>query len=195
MLSAMEPFLPPNLLTPKSPAPKPASSRPAPKKGWATPLGAFVADVVKPALAARGLSEASLVSHWVEIVGAQIAAFARPEELQWPPRGDKRDPDKRSAPATLVLRIDSAYALEASHLASQIVARVNGHLGWRCVHKIAYRQGPLEPLKPKRVRPKPPSVEAMAEATKLAEGIEDEDLRKALARFGARVIDSSGGKR
>jgi hypothetical protein len=186
----MEPFLTPNLLTPKL-----APEKPAPRKGWATPLGAYVADIVKPALAARGLSEASLVSHWVEIVGAQIAAFARPEELQWPPRGDKRDPDKRSAPATLVLRIDGAFALEASHLASQIVARVNGHLGWRCVHKIAYRQGPLEPLKPKRVKPKPPSAEAQAEGEKLAEGIEDEDLRKALARFGARVIDSSAGKR
>ena len=179
-LSAMEPFLPP---------------KPPPRKGWAQPLGAFVAEVVKPALAARGLSEASLVSHWVEIVGPQIAGFARPEELQWPPRGDKRDPEMKTAPATLVLRIDAAFALEASHLASQIVARVNGHLGWRCVHKIAYRQGPLEPLKPQRVRAKTPSAAARAAADKLSEGIEDETLRDALAKLGARVIDRPAGTR
>jgi hypothetical protein len=158
------------------------------------PLGAFVADIVKPALAARGLSQATLISHWVEIVGAPIAAFARPEQLQWPPRGDKRDPEGRSAPATLVLRIDGAYALEASHLASQIAARVNAHLGWRCVAKVAYRQGPLEPLKLPRAKPKPPSAEATAAADKLCEGFEDEELRAALARLGARVIERAGRK-
>jgi hypothetical protein len=159
------------------------------KKPKVEPLGAFVADIVKPALAARGLSEASLISHWVEIVGAPIAAFARPEQLQWPPRGDKRDPERRTAPATLVLRIDGAYALEASHLASQIAARVNAHLGWRCVEKIAYRQGPLAPLKPARVKIEPPSAEATAAAEKLSEGFFDEELRAALTRLGARVIE------
>ncbi len=157
------------------------------------PLGAFVSGVVQSALAARGLSEASLVTHWVEIVGASIAAFARPEQLQWPPRGDKRDPEMKSAPATLVLRIDGAYALEASHLSSQIIARVNAHLGWRCIQKIAFRQGPLQPLKPPRAKPKPPSAEAMAAAEKLAEGVDDDELRAALARLGARVIDRGNG--
>ncbi len=164
------------------------------RKPYAEPLGAFVPAIVRPTLAARGMGEASLVANWVEIVGVQIAAFARPEQLQWPPRGDKRDPEGKSAPATLVLRIDPAFALEAGHLTQRILARVNTHLGWRCVHKIAFRQGPLEPLK-RRSRSRPPSAEAVAEAQKLSEGVEDEALRAALTRLGARVIDGRGKSR
>jgi hypothetical protein len=175
----MEPFLP---------------SKPRQKKPRLQPLGASLSDIVKPALAARGMTQSSLISHWVEIVGEPIAAFARPEQLQWPPRGDKRDPDGKSAPATLVLRIDGAYALEASHLASRIMARVNAHLGWRCVHKIAFRQGPLAPLTPARKKPAPPSAAAQAAAEEACQGVEDEALRAALTRLGARVIDR-GGKR
>jgi hypothetical protein len=161
----------------------------------AAPLGAFLGDLVRPALAARGLGEASLVTHWEEIVGAQIAAYARPIQLQWPPRGAKRDPDEASAPGTLVLRIDGAFALEAQHASATIVARVNAHLGWRCVEKVAFRQGPLEPLKPPRRLIAPPSPESIAQARKLGEGIVDEALREALEKLGARVIDNAARKR
>ena len=86
----------------------------------------------------------SLVTDWPEIVGAEIARYARPIQIQWPPRGAKRGPDE-TAPATLVLRVDGAFALEAQHASAIIVERVNAHLGWRCIEKIAFRQGPLAP--------------------------------------------------
>ena len=74
-----------------------------------------VGGIVEPTLAARGLGEASLIADWPEIVGAEIAAFAQPEQIQWPPRGAKRGPRGPVAPATLVLRVDGAFALEAQH--------------------------------------------------------------------------------
>ncbi len=161
----------------------------------AKPLGAFLGDLMEPTLAARGLGQASLVANWPEIVGAAIAAYARPIQLQWPPRGAKRDPDEPVAPATLVLRIDGAFALEAQHAAATIVSRVNAHLGWRCIERIAFRQGPAPPGKPGRRRVEPPSALALAKARELGAGIVDEDLREALARLGARVIDNSDPKR
>ena len=145
-----------------------------------------------PALAARGLSEASLVAHWQEIVGLDIARFARFERLNWPPRGAKADPEAARAPATLVLRIDSAFALEAQHLARLIVERVNAHLGWRCVEKAAFRQGPLPTARPTR-RVAAPSAEALAEA-RAAAAVDDVALREALARLGARVIERRRGR-
>src|SRR5271169_2604360 len=163
--------------------------KPTPR--FAAPLGAHLGDLMGPTLAARGLGEASLVTHWPEIVGAQIAGYARPIQLQWPPRGAGRDPDAAVAPATLVLRIDGAFALEASHAAAIIVARVNAHLGWRCVERLAFWQGPLPPLRKARVLPAPPSAGALARAREAASGIADEDLREALTKLGARVIDSS----
>jgi len=162
-------------------------------RGFAAPLAACLGDLLGPTLAARGLGEASLITHWPEIVGNAIAAYARPIQLQWPPRGGRSDPEQANAPAILVLRIDGAFALEAQHAAATIVARVNAHLGWRCVARLAFRQGPLPPLAKPRTRRPPPSARAMTSARELAGAIEDEALREALARFGARVIDEARG--
>jgi hypothetical protein len=169
---------------------KPASQK---ARGFAAQLGSLLAGVVEPTLAARGLGEMSLLTDWPDIVGAAVARYARPIQIQWPPRGAKRAPDA-AAPATLVLRIDGAFALEAQHASPMIVERVNAHLGWRCIDRIAFRQGPLGPLKtPRRATP-PPSAGASAKAAAQASAIEDDALRAALTKLGARVIDSVGRK-
>jgi hypothetical protein len=162
-----------------------------PSRGGAKPLAEFTPGLIAEALAARGLGEASLIADWPAIVGERLARHARPIELQWPPRAAKRDPDGPIAAATLVLRVESAFALEAQHSASVIVARANAHLGWRCVDKIAFRQGPLPPSKDKR-RPAPiPSDATEAAARAAATPIVDDGLRDAVARLGARAIDRS----
>jgi hypothetical protein len=162
-----------------------------PARGGAKPLAEFTRALVSKALAARGLGETSLIADWPAIAGETLARYARPIELQWPPRAAKPDPDAPSGAATLVLRVEGAYALEAQHSASVIVARVNAHLGWRCVDKIAFRQGPLPPLKEKRRAAPAPSRAAEAAARAVASPIEDDDLREALTRLGARAIDRS----
>ena len=162
-----------------------------PLRRGAKALAEFVPGILEATLAARGLSEASLIADWPGIVGESVARYARPIQLQWPPRAAKRSPEAPIAPATLVLRVDGAFALEAQHNAAIIIARVNAHLGWRCIEKIAFRQGPLPPPKPKR-RPSPaPSVEARDEAVRATASIENEGLREALTRLGARAIDQS----
>jgi len=163
-------------------------------RGFAAQLGSLIGAMVEPALAARGLGEASLIADWPEIVGATIARYARPIQIQWPRRGAKRRPEE-SAAATLVLRVDGAFALEAQHAREIIVERVNAHLGWRCIERIAFRQGPLAEAKKKRRAAPAPSAEAQAEAVALAAPIEDEELRQALTRLGARAIDRAGRRR
>ena len=164
-----------------------SSAAPPKKKPFATLLAVHISPVVAPALAARGLSVASLISHWPEIVGADIARFCRFERLNWPPHGAKTDPEAPRPPATLILRIDGAFAIEAQHLSRLIVERINAHLGWRCVGKAAFRQGPLpEAPAPRRVMA--PSREALAQA-RAACPVEDEGLREAMAQLGARVIE------
>jgi len=160
-------------------------------RGGAKPLAEFAPGLIAEALAARGLGETSLIADWPAVVGETLARHARPIELQWPPRAAKRDPDAPIAPATLVLRVESAFALEAQHSAPMIVARANAHLGWRCVDKIAFRQGPLPPLKEKH-RPAPvPSDAAKAEAHAAASPIVDDGLRNAVTQLGALAIDKS----
>ena len=166
--------------------------KPATGKFRAQPaqVGSLLAGVVAPTLAARGLGQMSLIADWPDIVGADVARYAQPAQIQWPPRGARQDPNS-VAPATLVLRVDPAFALEAQHAAAVIVQRVNAHLGWRCVEKIAFRQGPLPPGRERRRTLAAPSAEAAATAAALAAPVEDESLRAALTRLGERAIDRS----
>lgn len=151
------------------------------------PLADFVRAAVDPALAKQGFGESSLILHWDDIVGERVAACSEPIKLQWPPRPAKRPPDAAIEPATLVLRVSGAMALEIQHMGPILIERVNSHLGWRAVGKLAIRQGPLSKTnRPARVAP--PDPQALAEAEKATEGVEDEDLRKALARLGARAL-------
>ncbi|HTR13997.1 MAG TPA: DciA family protein [Roseiarcus sp.] len=157
-------------------------------------LAAFMPDIIEKALIDRGISEAVLISDWAAIVGERVAGYARPIQLQWPPRAPRRSPDTPTAGATLVLRVEGAFALEAQHCAANIIARINGRLGWRCIERIAFRQGPLPAPAMKRAGPPPPTLEAEAEARRAAEAVVDADLRTALARLGARAIDRSAAQ-
>jgi len=148
-----------------------------------------VARVLDEALAARGLGKANLLADWRAIVGDSIARYARPLHLQWLPRAANCDPEAPVAQATLVLAVDGAFALEAQHNATIIVERVNSHLGWRCVERVAFRQGPLPPLREKRNATPAPSAASEDRARQAADPVRDEGLRESLTRFGARVID------
>jgi hypothetical protein len=163
-------------------------------RGGAAPLGEFLAQLVAPALARQGLGETSLVTDWTEIAGAHIAKSCRPIEVQWPPRASHRNPDAPVGPATLILRVEGAFALEAQHSAAVIIERVNAHLGWRCIGKVAFRQGPLDGAPRRAPRAGPPSARAKELAGQYAAPIEAEDLREALTRLGARVIDKNGAR-
>jgi hypothetical protein len=61
------------------------------------------------------------------------------------------------------------------------------------VGRLAIRQGPLEKYS-KRQRMAPPDAAALAEAAKATEGVEDEDLRKALTLLGARALRGPAGR-
>ncbi|MEA2839834.1 MAG: hypothetical protein QOF41_1164 [Methylobacteriaceae bacterium] len=161
--------------------------RPDPKRPWSQPLGDFVPKILDPAVARQGFGESALLLDWEEILGARIAAISEPVRLQWPPGGVKRDPMEPRPLAALVLRVEPGFGLEIQHLAGVLIDRVNAHLGWRCVRSLKIRQEKIEraPPRPKRA---PEDLLARAKAEHQVRGIEEEPLRDALARLGARVL-------
>jgi hypothetical protein len=171
-------------------------------KGFrARSLADCVSRELDPLIAARGFGEASLLLCWSEIVGARIARICAPAALQWPPRArgksnDPAAPKRREKtprePATLVLRVDPGFGLEAQHFAPIIIDRVNAHLGWRCVARIALRQEELRPASESR-RPVPnrPDAAARARAMAATEGVAEGGLRAALVRLGERALAGS----
>ncbi|MBM3577507.1 MAG: DUF721 domain-containing protein [Alphaproteobacteria bacterium] len=171
----------------------------------ARPLADYVLRELDPLVAARGFSEASLLLSWREIVGARIARICAPASLQWPPRPrgkssapsvTKRREKTPREPATLVLRVDPGFGLEAQHLAPIIIDRVNAHLGWRCVARVALRQEELaseSASRPGADRAPKPDAAARARAVKATEGVAEEGLRAALIKLGERALAGSSG--
>lgn len=151
--------------------------RPTPPK----PLADLVTACVAGAFARQGFTSCEIVTHWEDIVGADIAAVAEPIRMQWI---RSRDPDA-SPPATLVLRVEGPAALEIQHQSGVIVERVNAYLGWRAVDALSLRQAPLT----RRGKPPRPLIDEAA-ATAIAgamTGIAGDGLRRALGRLGAAV--------
>jgi hypothetical protein len=157
------------------------------------PLADLVGGAVDPLLAKQGFGQSSLILHWDDIVGERFAVCSEPIKLQWPKRPVQSFPDSSVEPATLILRVTGGMAIEIQHVAPLLIERVNAHLGWRAVGKLAIRQGPLA----KDSRPKliaPPDPQALAQAERATEGVEDEGLRKALTLLGARAIRGPAGR-
>ncbi len=164
------------------------------KSSFARPLADLVAPVLDPVLVRRGFGHRDVVSYWDEIVGERLAAVCQPLELKWPPRS-RLDTAGLGQSATLVVRVESGFALELQQSASQVVDRVNAHLGWRCVSRLALRQGPIERRSAVgRERPRADPAAAAAAAC-LVTGVVDDSLRDALTRLGAQVITRERGPR
>ncbi len=165
--------------------PAPPGNQPK-RKSWSRPLADLVGKAMDPVLARQGFSEADLILNWDDIVGERLAANSRPIKLQWPsrPAGGGAAPGS----ATLLVRVEGAFALDLQHLADQVVSRVNAHLGWRCVGRLALRQGPIERVESEAVATPAPTQGAIEAARAEAAGIADDALRAALERLGGHVL-------
>jgi hypothetical protein len=152
-----------------------------PGRMQARPLADLVRRTLADTFARQGFASTELVTHWNDIVGAEIAAHCEPMRIKWPRGGDMEAPE----PATLILRVEGPVAIEIQHLAPVILERVNRFFGWRAVGRLALRQAPLARRAAPPVRPPPdPELTARLAATL---DVTDEDLRNALARLGAAI--------
>lgn len=170
---------------------RPASRGPV-KKPRLRPLADLVGQCIAPVLAAKGFASTDIIVAWPEIVGERLAAFCEPVKMQFP-RRPAGAPDDAPEPATLIVRVEGAFALELQHLAPLIVERVNAHYGWRCVGRLSFRQGPLERNRDAPRRSFEPDAAALAQARERFCDVQDEGLREALARLGAGIATRKAG--
>lgn len=165
------------------------SIRPSRRPPFSRPLADLVGAAIDPVLARQGFGQSDIILFWDEIVGERLAAMSEPLCLRWPPRG-RNATERGFTPATLVVKVETGFALELQHLTALVIERINTHLGFACVGRIALKQGPLARRRLSRAAHGPPSETALAAAAAGLGGIEDASLRQALTRLGARVFET-----
>jgi hypothetical protein len=152
-----------------------------------------LSDLLRPALAdalkAQGFAAADILRHWQAIAGPRLAPHSLPVRILFPPRPKGAPPDATPEPATLVLKVETAFALEAEMEAAMILERVNAVFGWRCVGRLRLRQGPVGGPAERKAEPAAPlAPDQEASLVRRVANVEDEALRQALERLGRAVI-------
>lgn len=146
-------------------------------------LAALMPRLAKSAIGKENLAAATLLADWPIIAGAEIAAHALPERLDFK-RGEHTG-------GTLHLRVEGGWALALQHLEPQLVERVNASFGYGAVARIRLHQGPLPKQAGRQPPPRePPKVEPAARQALAAEvaKIEQPGLRLAVERLGLALL-------
>lgn len=143
----------------------------------------------------QGFAVADVLIRWPEVVGEALSGLCHPVRVAYG-RG-------RNLGATLVVEVEGARGPEVEMMAPRIIERVNAFYGYRAITRLSISQtgvaGPGAGFAeaqagfagPGAVSPPEPAPEAAERARTLAAGIENAELRTALARMGAYVLSRS----
>lgn len=143
-------------------------------------LAVNVPAVTRTAIGSRGFAEAGLITHWAEIIGADLARGCQPDQLRFP-KGERSG-------GTLTLRCVGAMALELQHQTPILIERINGYFGYRAVAQLRLVQGSLRRRPQRRVAKLPPLAPADRAATEASlAAVPEGDVKEALRRLGEAI--------
>lgn len=149
------------------------------------PLADLIDATIAESCRQRGIASVEIVTRWAEIVGEALAARAVPVKLAWPSRQDSPEP------GVLHVRVEGGFAIELQHDAPVVIERVNRYFGWRCIGRLALRQGPVPRPRAARSAFVEPDAAARGEIERRLDRMvgpfEDPALATALGRLGALV--------
>ena len=143
------------------------------------PVGALVPRLTRPAFRRRAPATAQVLADWSAIVGPAIAAVTTPRRL---------------AAGTLTIACAGPIAMELQHLAGEVIARINAHLGSQAVTALRFVQTP-ELLRCPAALPPPPDPAKLAAVEAAVAGLPEGELRGALASLGRAMLTSPNRSR
>jgi len=142
---------------------------------------------IRKASESRGFAVTRLLTHWEEIIGADIASTVHPVKV-----GYGRD----GFGATLTILTNGANAPIVEMQKERILEKVNACYGYSAISRIritqtaptgfAEGQMSFKPA-PKNIAPEPDPAARNA-AQEVAKPVQDDDLRSALAALGEKIL-------
>lgn len=141
---------------------------------------------IRGATEQRGFAQTRVLTHWAEIVGEAVAKIARPVDVSYA---------KGGFGATLTVLTSGAQAPMLEMQKEQIREKVNACYGYNAIARIRLTQTAATGFAEGQMQfdhgpnaPRVPKPEAQEAAQSLAEPVENEQLRLALAALGANVL-------
>lgn len=139
--------------------------------GAPLPLGQLIPAITRPAFKRRSPAGAQLLADWAQVVGPALAAVTAPLRL---------------SAGTLTIACAGPVAMELQHLAPELVARINGHLGRVTVERLRFVQQSL-PGRPAAKPAPPPEKPLPASLQERIAALPEGELRLALENLARRV--------
>lgn len=153
--------------------------------------GALASDRIRTGGESRGFAVSRLLTHWVEVVGPDIARIARPVEVRY----------GRGFGATLTLLTTGAEAPMLEMQKDTIRDRVNACYGYAAISRVRITQTAATGFAEGRAifepEPKRSKVteKILPAAQSAARSVGDAGLREALERLGTNVLSHSEGNK
>ncbi|RYH09097.1 DUF721 domain-containing protein [Tropicimonas sp. IMCC6043] len=165
------------------------SETPRRKRGFER-TSRILAQRIRKASETRGFSESRVLTHWAEIVGEAVAAVARPVSVSY---------SKGGFGATLTLLTTGAQGPMLQMQEPKLREKINAVYGYNAISRIRFTQtaptGFAEgqaAFAPAAVTTRPALEPATRRgAANLAEGVNDDALRRALEALGAEILNRS----
>lgn len=134
-------------------------------------LSQYIEPLTRPTLKTQGLAGSKIISEWESIVGKKLATHCLPQKLSFP-TGKKTD-------GTLSIAVENGFAPEIQHLQPLILERLATYFGYKAVIRITISHTYLPEME-KKIAP----MKAILpdDCIKLADEVEDEELRLVLTR-------------
>jgi len=162
-------------------------SRRASTKGF-TRTSSLLTQRVRSASEKRGFAQSRLLTQWTEVAGESVAAISRPVEVSY---------GRGGMGATLTLLTTGANAPVLEMEKEKLRSRVNAVYGYNAIARIritqtaatGFAEGQVDfQHRPDVTASLPTDPVIQQKAKEVAEPIEDEGLKQALARLGENIL-------
>jgi hypothetical protein len=137
------------------------------------PVSALVPALTRATYRRRAPATAQVLADWEAIVGPALANVTAPRRLHG---------------GTLAIACSGPVAMELQHLAPELLARINAHIGRMVVERLRFVQNP--PPQESATAVPAPSLATCAAAERAVASLPAGELRDALASLGRAVLDT-----